>query len=991
MKRLVIVESPTKAKTIRQFLSSDYQIEASMGHVRDLPANADEIPKEFKGQAWARLGVNVDVDFTPLYIVPSKKKKVVSQLKNALKSADELLIATDEDREGESIGWHLLEVLAPKVPVKRMVFHEITQEAIRAALENTRDIDTHLVAAQEARRVLDRLVGYSISPLLWKKIAPKLSAGRVQSVAVRLMVLREQERLAFMPAQYWDLKARLQQQAETSSPFDALLHYVDGVRLATGRDFDDATGKLHSKLTLGRDVLLLEEAQAKTLVAKAKEANWQVDKLEERRSNRSPAAPFTTSTLQQEASRKLNLAAKDTMRVAQSLYENGYITYMRTDSTNLSQEAVEASRRAVEKRYGSDYLSPKPRRYSSKARNAQEAHEAIRPAGKDMKTKDEHGLGGIEAALYDLIWKRTVATQMADARLRFVTATIAVQTDEVLLHFRASGRNTEFAGFFRAYVEGSDDPEAALDDRDQPLPVLQEGERLRCQELSADSHETKAPARFTEASLVKTLEQEGIGRPSTYASIIDTVIRRGYVRKQGSQLQPTFTAFATNNLLEQQFQQLVDTGFTAAMEQVLDDIASGSTQVKPYLRSFYFGNNNSAAADGAQSDSAQSKNAQGLALRVDQALEAVDAREVSTLRFAKWEPYVVRVGKYGPYVEGEIDGETQTSSLPSDLAPADIDAALLAEMLAKGNAADDVLGEHPEHHKAVLLRQGPYGPYVQLGSEDEKKPKRVSLPKGLKPEDVDFAIALELLALPRTVGMHPDTGKPITVQIGRFGPYAKHDSTSASLGKDDDVLRVGYERALEIIRKKERKNQPLRSLGEHPETGESIAVFEGRYGPYVKHRKINASLPKELTPEMISLQQALALLAEKESSKGGRKTSRSTSKTSKTSTAKANKSSRKRSSANSSTALGKASKPAKNKASPKTTPKDLEPFLEQLDSNVAAVVMRLEGMRNFRPQDINAVTRDLGMSEDSVRAAHKRGMFKLRMAYGKARKDAHAA
>ncbi|MEJ2289043.1 MAG: type I DNA topoisomerase, partial [Deinococcales bacterium] len=615
------MESPTKARTIRRFLPPEYQVEASMGHVRDLPASAAEIPKDLKGKTWARLGVDVERGFKPLYVVSTRKKNVVSNLRSALKKADELYIATDEDREGESIGWHLVEVLKPDVPVKCMVFHEITEDAIRGALDSTRDIDVHLVDAQETRRVLDRLVGYSISPLLWKKIAPKLSAGRVQSVAVRLLVLREKERMRFTPATYWDLQARLRKDA---SAFGAVLTHLDGVRLAGGRDFDADTGRLKEGVEAGRDVLLLGEADARRLAEQARVAPWQVASVEERSATRSPSAPFTTSTLQQEASRKLGLAAKDTMRVAQELYENGYITYMRTDSTHLSQEAVEGSREAIERRYGSDYLSPRPRQFKGTARNAQEAHEAIRPAGRAMPTAEEHGLKGVQAALYELVWKRTLATQMADARLKFVTARITASTQQGEASFRASGRTILFPGFFRAYVEGSDDPEAALDDREQPLPELARGDALIADGVDAEGHETKPPARFTEASLVKLLEGEGIGRPSTYASIIDTIMRRGYARKNGSQLVPTFTAFATNNLLERQFAQLVDTEFTANMEAALDDIATGTLASTPYLRDFFLG-------------------AGGIESRVSEGLEGIDAREISTIESERWEPCVVRV------------------------------------------------------------------------------------------------------------------------------------------------------------------------------------------------------------------------------------------------------------------------------------------------------------------------------------------------------------
>ncbi|RMH63815.1 MAG: type I DNA topoisomerase [Bacteroidetes bacterium] len=848
-KRLVVVESPTKARTIRNFLPPEYQVEASMGHVRDLPSSASEIPSRLKDEAWARLGVRVDNGFEPLYVIPAGKRKVVNGLKAALKGAEELYIATDEDREGESIGWHLLEVLNPRVPVRRMVFHEITEEAILEALRRTRSINQHLVDAQETRRVLDRLVGYTISPLLWKKIAPRLSAGRVQSVAVRMLVLREKERIAFVPAQYWDLKADLVQDYQ---PFQAVMTHWRGIRLATGRDFDADTGRLKPGLEAGKDVLLLGEADARDLAERLPEAPWRVARVEERVVTRSPAPPFITSTLQQEASRKLNLSARQTMQVAQRLYENGYITYMRTDSTVLSTEALEAARRAVEQRYGRDYLSPSPRQFAGKVRNAQEAHEAIRPAGKAMRTADDLGLSGVEARLYDLIWKRTVASQMADARLRLVTAHIEAGEGDDVATFRASGRSIVFPGFFRAYVEGSDDPEAALEDREQPLPDLREGDTPACRRVEPVGHETKPPARYTEATLVKQLEQEGIGRPSTYATIIDTIMQRGYVRKQGNQLVPTFTAFATNNLLEKQFEQLVDTGFTAEMEQILDDIAEGKREATPYLRAFYKGED-------------------GLERRVEQALDQVDAREVSTLSFPKWGPYVVRVGKYGPYVEGELDGERVTASLPEDLAPGDLTAEQLEELLKAGNAEDRVLGIHPETDMPILLRKGPYGPYVQLGDdEQEGKPKRMSLPKGVEPGEVTRQMAIDLLSLPRTLGKHPETGQDVRVNIGRYGPYAQHGSTFASLKKDDDIFSIDLDRALELIAEKEAKNKPLRVLGTHPESGEVVEVWNGRYGPYVKHKRTNATIPKDRDPEGITMEEALELLREREASRGKR-------------------------------------------------------------------------------------------------------------------------
>jgi len=745
--------------------------------------------------------------------------------------------------------------------------------------------------------------------------------------------------------------------------------HLGGVRLASGRDFDDDTGKLKPGLTAGKDILLLGEADAKSLAGRLKGEAWRVFKVEERTGKRSPAAPFTTSTLQQEASRKLGLSAKETMRLAQGLYENGYITYMRTDSTNLATEAVDGARRAVETRYGKEYLSPGPRTYSKKAKNAQEAHEAIRPAGREMRTQAEHGLSGPQGRLYDLIWKRTVATQMADAVLRFVTARIHVGEGEAQAEFRASGRTTVFAGFFRAYVEGSDDPDAALDDQEQPLPELHERDPLACKTLDALGHETKPPARFTEASLVKLLEQEGIGRPSTYASIIDTVIHRGYARKNGAQLVPTFTAFATNNLLEKQFTQLVDTGFTAQMEDVLDNIAAGDLEAEPYLERFYRGQD-------------------GLEARTKTSLAEVDAKAISTLQFPKWGDFLVRVGRFGPYAEGTIDGETVTTSLPSDLAPDEVTRDLLEKALSEGNAADNVVGAFPETGEVMLLKSGPYGPYVQLGDdEQEGKPKRVSLPRGLEPSAVTPDLAAGLLSLPRTLGQHSETGKDVQAAIGRFGPYVKHGSTFASLPKEDDVLTVGLPRALELIAKKEFRNKPLRVLGEHPETGEPVELRDGRYGPYVKHQKTNASLTTQ-TPDTVTLEEALELLAERERT---HPTKKAPAKKSASKKAATKKTGTKKAAAKKKPTAKAGGKSVPKPAGPKATPRQLEPFLGDLEPDVAEVVQRLEGMRGEAAQDIATVADGVGLSEEAVRAAHKRGMFKLRMAYGRARKEAATA
>ncbi len=837
MKRLLIVESPTKARTIGRFLPGrEYRIEASMGHVRDLPARAAEIPARYKKEPWARMGVRTDNGFEPLYVVPADKKGVVRLLKAALKDATELLIATDEDREGESIGWHLLEVLQPKVPVRRMVFHQITRSAIERALENTRDINRLLVEAQETRRVLDRLVGYTISPVLWKKIAPRLAAGRVQSVAVRLLVRREQQRIAFVPASYWGLATELETDGVA---FRADLTHLGDLRLATGRDFDDNTGELKPGLVSEKNVLLLSESEARRLERALVGAPWHVAEVKETEKRRTPAPPFITSTLQQEASRKMRMGAKRTMRIAQDLYQKGHITYMRTDSVQLSSEAIKASRRVVEARYGKEYLSPGPRRYSAKVRNAQEAHEAIRPAGSQMRTVAQLGLTGDEARLYDLIWKRTVATQMAQCIESHVTVRLHAAAGEETARFRAAGKTIVFPGFVRAYVEGSDDPSAVLSDRSNPLPKLAPGDSPACRAISARGHETKPPARYTEASLIKKLEAEGIGRPSTYASIIGTIQERGSARSSGTQLVPTFTAFATNRLLENRFSRLVDTDFTARMEQELDDIATGKEEAALFLRRFFKGED-------------------GLEQRARAALGEVDARDVSTLSFPKWDPFVVRVGRYGPYVEGKVDGQVIRATLPEDLMPADATADSFRALIGAAMKADEELGRH--EGQAVYLKQGRYGRYVQLGEGDDKsKPRRVSVPKSIK--TVSIQDALKLLSLPRDLGEHPDTGKPVTADIGRYGPYVHHDGKFASLKVPDDVFTVELLRGLELLAAKKGGSAVLRVVGEHPESGEAIEVREGRYGQYIRHQKLNAKLKKEQAADSITLEEALELLA----------------------------------------------------------------------------------------------------------------------------------
>ncbi|MEQ9668267.1 type I DNA topoisomerase [Coleofasciculus sp. G2-EDA-02] len=864
MTTLVIVESPTKARTIRNYLPSDYQVEASMGHIRDLPQSASEIPEAIKGEKWAQLGVNVEADFEPIYVVPKDKKKVVKQLKDALQDAEELVLATDEDREGESISWHLLQVLKPKVPCKRMVFHEITQEAIRDALQNCRDIDDQLVRAQETRRILDRLVGYTLSPLLWKKIAWGLSAGRVQSVAVRLLVHRERQRRAFRQGSYWDLKALLDQD---NTPFESRLVTLAGTKIATGSDFDANTGQIIE----GRTVRLLNEAEARDLQARLLDKTWTVTNLDERPVIRKPAPPFTTSTLQQEANRKLSLSARDTMRTAQNLYEQGYITYMRTDSVHLSEQAIAAARSCVEQMYGQQYLSPKPRQYSTKSKAAQEAHEAIRPAGSTFRTPRDTGLSGRELQLYELIWKRTVASQMADSRQTHITVDLEVED----AGFRSTGKRIDFPGYLRAYVEGSDDPEAALEDQEVVLPPLTPGDHPECQNLEAIGHETQPPGRYTEASLVKTLESEGIGRPSTYASIIGTIIDRGYAQMQKKTLIPTFTAFAVTSLLEKHFPDLVDTSFTAKMEQTLDEISTGEAEWLPYLEKFYRGDN-------------------GLETQVREREDQIDPNEARSIELENLD-VKVRIGKFGPYIEAENGEGSVTASIPQDLTPSELDAEQVEIILKQKTQGPEKLGLHPETGEPIYLLTGSYGPYVQLGevSEENKKPKRMSLPKGVNMEDVTLDMALGLLALPRTLGVHPGTGGKVQAGLGRFGPYVVHNQGKEgkdyrSLKKEDDVLTISMDRALEILSQpkkskggsRSKSKTPLRELGAHPEDKEPVNIYEGPYGTYIKHGKTNAGIPDDQSVEDITLEKALELLAAKKSSSRSKKSKSSKSSTS---------------------------------------------------------------------------------------------------------------
>ena len=839
---LVIVESPTKAKTIRRFLPSNYEVLASMGHVRDLPKGAGEIPASLKKEKWSRIGVNTTEDFEPLYVVPKDKKKVVKDLKNALKGATKLLLATDEDREGESISWHLMQILKPKIPTKRMVFHEITKKAINKALDQTRDIDMELVQAQETRRILDRLFGYELSPLLWKKVAPRLSAGRVQSVSVRLLVRRERERRSFEKAHYWDLKAKLICEGKT---FEAKLYSFEKKKVANGSDFDEKTGKLKKS----NKSMILNEAKAFNLVESLSKVNWKVEKLEKKPTVRRPVPPFTTSTLQQESNRKLRLSARETMRCAQGLYERGFITYMRTDSVHLSEQAIKAARECVQLKYGENYLSDKPRQFSSKAINAQEAHEAIRPAGENFRIPKETELTGRDLSLYELIWKRTVASQMAEAKLTMINAEISAGK----AIFKSSGKSIDFPGFFRAYVEGSDDPGAALEQQEVVLPNLIPGSNLDLITNDAISHETKPPARYTEAALVKILEKEGIGRPSTYASIIGTIVDRGYAQISNNSLAPTFTAFAVTALLEEHFPDLVDTTFTAKMESSLDEISSGNLEWLPYLETFYKGKN-------------------GLEIKVQKTEGNIDGKAYRQVDFDDL-PCVVRIGSNGPWLEGtRLDSsgnEIQAKgNLPMDIVPGDLDEKKVNQILS----GPSDLGEDPKTGEKVFLRFGPYGPYVQLGNNEDnnEKPRRASLPKELKTDDLTLDQALELLSLPRLLGEHPEGGI-VEADRGRFGPYLRwiknaSDSENRSLKKEDDVFKVDLKRAIEVLAmpKLGRGGRAvLKDFGKPEGYSENIQILNGPYGIYAKYGKLNISLPKETDLEKLSIEELLNLINEK--------------------------------------------------------------------------------------------------------------------------------
>ena len=907
VRRLVIVESPTKARKIAGYLGSNYIVESSRGHIRDLPRNAADVPAKYKSEPWARLGVNVEHNFEPLYIISPDKKSTVAELKGLLKDVDELYLATDGDREGEAIAWHLMETLKPRIPVKRMVFHEITEPAIRAAAEDPRDLDNDLVDAQETRRILDRLYGYEVSPVLWKKVAPKLSAGRVQSVATRIIVQRERERMAFRSAGYWDVTAELD--ASVSDPqaspptFTAKLNSVDGQRVATGRDFDSL-----GQVRRPDDVLVLDEARADALATGLRGAQLAVSSVEQKPYTRRPYAPFMTSTLQQEAGRKLRFSSDRTMSIAQRLYENGYITYMRTDSTTLSQSAITAARNQARQLYGEEYLHPAPRQYTRKVKNAQEAHEAIRPAGDAFLTPGQlHSqLDNDEFRLYELIWQRTVASQMADARGTTLSLRIAGHSrDGQQVVFSASGRTITFPGFLKAYVESIDDLAGGeADDAESRLPSLEQGQRVDAKELTADGHTTTPPARYTEASLIKSLEDLGIGRPSTYSSIIKTIQDRGYVHKKGSALVPSWVAFAVTGLLEQHFGRLVDYGFTAAMEDELDEIAAGQEQRTVWLNNFYFGGDHGVPESIARSG--------GLKRLVGVNLEGIDAREVNSIKLFDDEqgrPIYVRVGKNGPYLERMVagdDGELkpQRANLNDSLTPDELTLEV-AEKLFATPQEGRALGVDPQTGHEIVAKDGRYGPYVtevlpepadepDEGSSDAAakkgkkptgpKPRTGSLLRSMSLETVTLDDALRLLSLPRVVGVDPNTGDEITAQNGRYGPYLKRGNDSRSLATEEQMFDITLEEALRIYSEPKRRagqrasTPPLRELGNDPATGKPMVIKDGRFGPYVTDGETNASLRKGDDVLSITDERAAELLADRRARGPVKRTAKKTAK-----------------------------------------------------------------------------------------------------------------
>ncbi|MDN5995630.1 type I DNA topoisomerase [Acidipropionibacterium jensenii] len=952
-KTLVIVESPHKATMIAGYLGPKYVVRASQGHVRDLPTSASQVPAKYKGQPWARTGVDVEHDFKPIYVVSPDKRSTISELKSLLKDSDELLLATDGDREGEAIAWHLLDVLKPKVPVKRMVFNEITEKAITDAVAHTRELDTDLVDAQETRRILDRLYGYEVSPVLWKKVMPRLSAGRVQSVATRLVVDRERERIAFTSANYWDLDATLV--TDSREEFSARLATLDGVRIAQGRDFD-ADGRLVGK---GRgEVRRLDEPSAAALATALESSPFTVTRVEAKPYTRRPYAPFRTTTLQQEAGRKLGFTSQRTMSVAQELYEGGYITYMRTDSVALSQEAIGAARSQAIELYGRDHVPDKPRVYASKVKNAQEAHEAIRPAGDHFRVPAQTGLTGDRFRLYELVWMRTIASQMADAKGETLSvgidavpaAPVAIPGGDVTrAGFTASGRTITFHGFLRAYVESVD--EGSSDDAQSRLPQLHRDQALDCSEVLASGHDTRPPARYTEPSLVAKLEELEIGRPSTYASIIRTITSRDYVFKKGQALVPTWLAFAVTRLLEGHFSNLVDYQFTADMEETLDQIAQGNAKRVEVLSNFYYGDgpagSDSSAEAGVSGDSGSSAPADGHEglHRLVSELGDIDARAVSTFPVgAEDSGIVVRVGRYGTYVE---DAEGTRANVDDELPPDELTVAKARELLASPNGEERELGLDPHTHTMIVARNGRFGPYVTEVLEEpatdapatvsgkgkgrlkakKVKPRTASLFRSMDLSTVTLEDALKLLSLPRVVGADAE-GTEITAQNGRYGPYLKKGTDSRSLTSEDQIFSITLEQAEQIYSQPKQRGRaaakpPLKELGEDPTSGKPIVVKDGRFGPYVTDGETNATLRKDDSVEEITAERAQELIAEKRA-KGPSTRRRTTRKTTRKTTAKKSttRKTAAKSTATSSTATSSAKKAAPKKAAPKkATPK----------------------------------------------------------------------
>ena len=850
--KLVIVESPAKARKIGSFLGDEYVVEASVGHIRDLPQRAADIPKEFKKFAWAKEGVNIEEDFAPLYVINPDKKSKVAELKDLMKDADELILATDEDREGEAIAWHLIEVLRPKIPVRRMVFHEITKDAIQKAAKETRDLDYRLVDAQETRRVLDRLYGYRLSPVLWKKVMPRISAGRVQSVATRLIVERERERMAFISSAWWDLAAQCE------PGFSARLLSLDGKRVAATNDFD-ANGGIKDKAAA--NILLLDEAGARELVQSLNGQVLVVKSMEESPRTERPKPPFTTSTMQQDAGSRLGWGAQLTMRIAQRLYENGYITYMRTDSVTLSSSSIAAARSSAQALYGKEFVPATPRVYEGKTKNAQEAHEAIRPAGESFRTPGELApeLSRDEFALYDLIWKRTIASQMSDAKKQQMRVDFDVKTktgnDAI---FRANGSVVVFAGFLAAY-EDIVEEKADTEETDRRLPAMSVGEKIEVSEFSCEGHETKPPARYTEPTLVKKLEELGIGRPSTFASIMQTIQDRGYVAKRGRALVPTFLAFSVTGLLEQHFTKLIDYEFTASMEEDLDRIANGEEERVAWLTKFFYGTDNNPGLADLSAD-----------------LGAIDAQAINTMKMG--EDIEIRVGRFGAYLQQGQGDDRKFANIPEQMAPDELTLPVAIELLAKPSG-ERKLGTDPETGLEVIAKSGRFGAYItevfpeeiveegakkKRKKKDAPKPKTASLLSTMSLDTVDLSDALRLLSLPRSLGSYQD--EIITVQNGRYGPYMKHGADSRTLTSEDQLFSIGLEEAIEIykqpkVRRRGVAKPPLKELGKDPQTEREVIVKDGRFGVYVTDGETNATLRRGDAVELLTLERALELLA----------------------------------------------------------------------------------------------------------------------------------